>query len=143
LESKSCILRTLLLLSIIGLIVLARLSFLLFIVESFGHAIALPHGVLAILVNWAQTFKELFIDNIKIALSAWQLYVVDDVFRSVAMWLCSPRSLWPIILPVFMIVVTPVTIFIMLFFVVIIIMMWFGASCGKVWSTAPDGDGVL
>ena len=51
LESKSCILRMLLLLAVIGLIVLARLSFMLFITESFGHAIALPHGVLAILVN--------------------------------------------------------------------------------------------
>ena len=53
LESKSCILRTLLLLTVIRLIVLARLPFLLFIAESFGHAIALSHGVLAILVNWA------------------------------------------------------------------------------------------
>ena len=49
LESKSCILRMLLLLAVIGLIVLARLSFMLFIVESFGHAIALPHGVLVFL----------------------------------------------------------------------------------------------
>ena len=48
--SGSCILRTLLL-AVIGLIVLVRLSFLLFIVESFGHAIALLHGVLAVLVN--------------------------------------------------------------------------------------------
>ena len=51
LESRLCILRMLLLLAIIGLVVLARLPFLLFIAESFGHAIALPHGVLAVLVN--------------------------------------------------------------------------------------------
>ena len=70
----------LLLLAIIGLIVLACLPFLLFIMESFGHAIALPHGVLAILVNWAWTVKELFIGSIKIALSACLLYVVDEVF---------------------------------------------------------------
>ena len=47
LESKPCILRTLLLLAVIRLIILAHLPFLLFIMESFGHAIALPHGVLA------------------------------------------------------------------------------------------------
>ena len=80
LESKSCILRTLLLLVIIGLVILARLSFLLFIAERFGHAIALSHGVLAVLVNWAWTVKELFVSNIEIALSAWLLYVVDGVF---------------------------------------------------------------
>ena len=80
LESKSCILRTLLLLAVIGLVILARLSFLLFITESFGHAIALSHGVLAILVNWAWSIKELFIGSIEIALSAWLLYVVDEVF---------------------------------------------------------------
>ena len=51
LESKSCIFRTLLLLAVIGLVVLAHLLFLLFIVESFGYAIALSHGVLAVLVN--------------------------------------------------------------------------------------------
>jgi len=79
-----------LLLDIIGLIVLACLSFLMFITESFGHAIALPHGVLAILVNWAWTIKELFVGSIKIALSVWLLYVVDEVFRSATMWLCSP-----------------------------------------------------
>ena len=84
LESRSCILRTLLLLVVIELIVLARLLFLLFIVESFGHAIALSHGVLAILVNWARTVKELFVGNIEIALSAWLLYVVDGVFWSTA-----------------------------------------------------------
>ena len=85
-----CILRMLLLLAIIGLIVLMSLPFLLFIVESFGHAIALSHGVFAVLVNWARTVKELFIGSIEIALSAWLLYVVDEVFRSAAMWLCSP-----------------------------------------------------
>ena len=58
--------------------------------ESFGHAIALLHGVLAILVNWAWTVKEVFVGNIEIALSAWLLYVVDEVFRSAATWLCSP-----------------------------------------------------
>ena len=79
LESKSCILR-LLLLAVIGLVVLAHLSFLLFIAESFGHAIALPHGVLAILVNWAWTIKEIFVGSIEIALSVWLLYVVDEVF---------------------------------------------------------------
>ena len=89
--------------------------------ESFGHAIALPHGVLAILVNWAWTVKEIFVGSIKIALSAWLLYVVDEVFWSVAMWLGSPRSLWPIIMLAFVIVVTPVAIFITLFFAVIII----------------------
>ena len=51
LESKSCILRMLLLLDVIGLIVLTHLPFLLFITESFSHAIALSYGVLAILVN--------------------------------------------------------------------------------------------
>ena len=40
-----------LLLAVIGLVILARLPFLLFIAESFGHAIALPHGVIAVLVN--------------------------------------------------------------------------------------------
>ena len=68
----------LLLLAVIGLIVLARLPFLLFIAENFGHAIALPHGVLAILVNWAWTVEELFIGSVEIALCAW---------------LCRPRSL--------------------------------------------------
>ena len=48
--------------------------------ESFGHAIALLHGVLAILVNWAWTIMELFVGNIKIVLSVWLLYVVDEVF---------------------------------------------------------------
>ena len=94
LESNARILRMLLLLAVIELIVLARLPFLLFIVESFGHAIALPHGVLAVLVNWARTVKELFVDSIKIALSAWLLYVVDEVFQSATTWLCSPRSLY-------------------------------------------------
>ena len=89
-KSKSCILRMLLLLAVIGLVVLARLPFLLFITESFGHAIALPHGVLAILANWAWTIKELFVGSIKIALSVWLLYIVDEVFWSTAMWLCSP-----------------------------------------------------
>ena len=41
---------------------------------------ALPHGVLAVLVNWARTIKELFVGSVEIALSAWQLYVVDEVF---------------------------------------------------------------
>ena len=58
--------------------------------ESFGHAIALPHGVLAILVNWAWTVKEVFVDSIEIALSAWLLYIVDEVFRSATTWLCNP-----------------------------------------------------
>ena len=52
--------------------------------ESFDHAIALLYGVFAILVNWAWTVKELFIGSIEIALSAWLLYVVDEVFRSTA-----------------------------------------------------------
>ena len=79
-ESKSCILRMLLLLAVIRLIVLVCLSFLLFIVKSFGHAIALLHGVLAVLVNWARNIKELFVGSIEIVLSAWLLYVVDEVF---------------------------------------------------------------
>ena len=83
----------LLLLAVIGLVVLACLPFLLFIAKSFGHAIALPHGVLVVLVNWARTIKELFVGSIKIALSVWLLYVVDEVFWSAATWLCSPRSL--------------------------------------------------
>ena len=74
----SCILRTLLL-AIIGLVIVARLLFLLFIAESFGHAIALAHGVLAILVKWARTIKVLFIGSIKIVLSLWLLYVVYGV----------------------------------------------------------------
>ena len=48
--------------------------------ESFGHAIALPHGVLAVLVNWAWTIKELFIGSIEIVISTWLLYIVDEVF---------------------------------------------------------------
>ena len=58
--------------------------------ERFGHAIALPHGVLAVLVNWAWAIKELFVGSIEIVLSAWLLYVVDEVFQSAVMWLCSP-----------------------------------------------------
>ena len=54
---------------------------------------ALPHGVLAVLVNWAWTVEELFIGSIEIVLCAWLLYIVDKVFRSAAMWLCNPRSL--------------------------------------------------
>jgi len=124
LESKSCILRMLLLLAVIGLVVLMCLPFLLFIAESFGHAIALLHGVLVVLVNWARTVKELFVGSIKIVLSAWLLYVVDEVFRSAVTWLCSPRSLWPIIMPAFAIIVIPIGIFIMTFFAAIIITMW-------------------
>ena len=60
----------LLLLAVIGFIILARLLFLLFIEESFGHAIALSHGVLVVLVNWAWTIKELFVGSIEIVLSA-------------------------------------------------------------------------
>jgi len=65
-------------------IVLEPLPFLLLIAKSFGHAIALPHGVLAVLVNWAWTIKELFVGSIEIALSTWLLYIVDEVFRSAA-----------------------------------------------------------
>jgi len=36
--------------------------------------------VLAVLVNWAWTVMELFLGSIKIALSAWLLYIVDEVF---------------------------------------------------------------
>ena len=79
--------------------------------------------MLAVLVNWAWTIKELFIGSIKIALSVWLLYVVNEVFWSAATWLCSPRSLWPIIMPVFVIVVTPVAIFITPFFTTIIIVI--------------------
>ena len=88
-----CILRMLLLLAIIGLVILARLLFMLFIAESFGHAIALLHGVLVVLVNWAWTVKELFVGSIKIALNVWLFYVVDEVFRSTAAWRCSHQSL--------------------------------------------------
>jgi len=56
------------------------LPFLLFIAKSFGHAIALSHGMLAVLVNRAQTIKELLVGSIEIALNAWLLYVVDEVF---------------------------------------------------------------
>ena len=63
---------------------------MLLIAESFGHAIALPHGVLAVLVNWARTAKELFVGSIEIVLSVWLLYVVDEVFQSAATWLCNP-----------------------------------------------------
>ena len=80
----------LLLLAIIRLVILTRLLFLLFIAESFGHAIALLHGVLVVLVNWARTVTELFVGSIKIVLSAWLLYVVDEVFQSATTWLCSP-----------------------------------------------------
>ena len=121
----------LLLLAIIGLIVLMRLLFLLLITESFGHAIALPHGVLVVAVNWARTIKELFVGSIKIARSAWLLYVIDEVFRSVATWLCSPRSLWLIIISAFAIVVMPIAIFIMSFFVAIIIMTWVAMRAGS------------
>ena len=100
------------------------LPFLLLIVEIFDHAIALLHGVLAVLVNWAWTIKELFVGSIEIALSMWLLYVVDEVFRSVVTWLCSPRSLWLIIMTVFAIIVAPFAIFIMSFFTAIIIMTW-------------------
>ena len=58
--------------------------------ESFGHAIALPHGVLAVLVNWARTVKELFVGSNEIVLSVWLHYVVDEVFLSAVTWLCSP-----------------------------------------------------
>ena len=53
---------------------------MLLIAKSFGHAIALPHGVLAVLVNWAWTIKELFIGSIEIVISTWLLYIVDEVF---------------------------------------------------------------
>ena len=100
------------------------LPFLLLIAESFGHAIALPHGVLAFLMNWAWTVKEIFVGSIEIALSAWLLYIVDEVFRSAKTWLCIPRSLWPIIMTTFTIVVAPVAIFITPLFTAIIITMW-------------------
>ena len=41
---------------------------------------ALPHGVLAILVNWAWIVEELFVGSTEIALCAWLLYIVDEVF---------------------------------------------------------------
>ena len=53
--------------------------------ESFGHAIALSHGVLAVLVNWAWTIKELFVGSTKITLRAWLLYVAGEVFWLAAM----------------------------------------------------------
>jgi hypothetical protein len=51
-------------------------------VESFGHAIALPHGMLAILMNLAWSIKEILIVIIKIALSVWLLYGVDEIVWS-------------------------------------------------------------
>ena len=131
LESWSCILRTLLPLTVIWLIILVHLPFLFLIAESFGHAIALTHGVLAILVNWAWTIKELFIGSVEIVLCAWLLYIVDKVFRSTITWLCSPRSLWPIIMTAFAIVVASVTIFITPFFTAIIITMWVAMRTGS------------
>ena len=108
-----------------------HLPFLMFIVESFGHAIALSHGVIVVIVNWARAVKELFRSSIKIALSAWLLYIVDEVFWSAATWLCSPRSLWPIIMMTSMIVVAPVAVFIMSFFMEIIITMWVVIQAGS------------
>ena len=46
--------------------------------------------MLAVLVNRARAVKELLVVSIEIALSAWLLYVVDEVFRSAAMWLYNP-----------------------------------------------------
>ena len=91
----------------------------------------MPHGVLDVLVNWARTVKELFIGSIEIALSAWLLYVVDEVFRSAAMWLYNPLSLWPIIMTVFSIVVEPTVIFITSFFMAIIITTWVVIQAGS------------
>ena len=96
-----------------------------------GLAARASYGVFVVLVNWAWTIKELFLGSIKIALSAWLLYVVDELFRSAATWLCSPRSLWPIIMLAFVIVVTPSTIFIMLFFAAIIITTWVAIRAGS------------
>ena len=107
------------------------LPYLLLIAKSFGHAIALPHGVLAILVNWARTVKELFVGSVEIALCAWLLYIVDEVFWSAATCLSSPRSLWPIIMMTSMIVVAPVAVFIMSFFMEIIITMWVVIQAGS------------
>ena len=87
--------------------------------------------MLAILVNWAWTVKELFVGSIKIALSAWLLYVIDEVFWSAATWLCSPRSLWPIIMTTFVIIVAPAAIFITPFFMAIIITMWVAIRAGS------------
>ena len=131
LESMSCVLRTLLPLAIILLVVLVPLPFLLLIEESFGHAIALPHGVLAVLVNWAWTIKELFVGSIEIALSTWLLYIVDEVFRSAATWLCSPQSLCLIIITAFVIVIALVAIFITLFFATVIITTWVAIRVGS------------
>ena len=75
-------------------------------------------------MNWAWTIEELFVSSIEIALCAWLLYIVDEVFQSVAMWLCSPRSLWPIIMMAFVIIIALVAIFITPFFAVIIITTW-------------------
>ena len=87
--------------------------------------------MLAVLVNWARTVEELFVGSIEIAFSARLLYVVDEVFRSAATWRCSPRSLWPIIMPAFAIVVTPVAIFITPFFAAIIITTWVAMRAGS------------
>ena len=46
--------------------------------------------MLAVLVNRTWAIKVLLIVSIKIALSAWLLYIVDEVFWSVVTWLCSP-----------------------------------------------------
>jgi len=86
---------------------------------------------LAILVNWARTVEELFVGSAEIALCAWLLYIVDEVFWSAATWLCSPRSLWPTIKTAFMIIVAPVAIFITPFFTVIIITTWVVIQAGS------------
>ena len=103
----------------------------LLIAESFGHAMALPHGVLAVLVNWAWTIEELFIGIVEIVLYAWLLYIVDEVFRSAATWLCSPLSLYPIIMTTLAIVVAPIAMFITPFFAAIIITTWVVIRAGS------------
>lgn len=62
-----------------------RLPLLFFITESFGHAIALLHGMLAVLVNWVRDIKELLIVSIEIVLSMWLHYSVDKIVWSAAM----------------------------------------------------------
>ena len=82
-------------------------------------------------MNWAWTIEELFIGNVEIALCTWLLHIVDEVLRLAAMWLCSPRSLYPIIMTAFAIIIAPVTIFIMPFFVAIIITTWVAIRAGS------------
>ena len=86
--------------------------------------------MLVILMNRAWTVKEFLVGSIIIALSAWLLYVVDEIVWSAMTWLCTPRSLRPIIMAAFTIVVAPVVVFIASFFAAIIIALWMVIRAG-------------